>query len=271
MYDISKIPERIKQIRKFRYLQYKNNPTNNSKYEICKSQEKLAEALNVERRTIIKWENGSSIPTIENLIALSDFLDCSLDYFLGLGDIPEADPIAKVSYYSKISAEIIKYGLENPDYLDCLNFFMLPKNCKSLFNNMTLCEWKKFWINTSIKNIDQPLKDKLTKIFNEFIAVTPFNIQNKKSYKAFLKSKLPQNSLVFNSKKTASGINIKASFNPLIYQNFFTNKEFIYSDFIDYLVDNTYEPLLQSVNIELQKEKLSKAFIDLFTEYLNSY
>lgn len=271
MYDINKIPERIKEIRKLRYLQYKDNPANNAKYENCKSQEKLAEAIEVERRTIIKWENGNSIPSIENLIALSNYFNCSLDYFLGLGDIPEIGPVAMASHYSKISAEIIKYGLENPDYLDCLNFFMLPENCKFLFNDMTLCEWKKFWINSSIKNIDRPLKDRVIKIFDEFIAITPFNARNKKSYKAFLKSKLPQNTLVFNSKKTENGINIKSSFEPLTYQNFFTNKKFNYSDFIDYLVDNTYEPLLQSTNIELQKEKLSKAFIDLFTEYLNSY
>ena len=45
------------------------------------SQEELANELNVSRQAISKWEQGT-IPDINNLIAISKFFDCSLDYLL---------------------------------------------------------------------------------------------------------------------------------------------------------------------------------------------
>lgn len=54
-------------------------------------------------------------------------------------------------------------------------------------------------------------------------------------------------------------------FNP---HSFFTNKEFNYSSFIKYLVDYTFDSLSHNAMIELQKAKLSHAFINLFTKYL---
>ncbi len=45
------------------------------------SQEELANELNVSRQAISKWELGT-IPDINNLIAISKFFDCSLDYLL---------------------------------------------------------------------------------------------------------------------------------------------------------------------------------------------
>ncbi len=45
------------------------------------SQERLAEKLNVSRQAISKWEMGA-IPDIDNVIKISRFFDCSLDYLL---------------------------------------------------------------------------------------------------------------------------------------------------------------------------------------------
>lgn len=43
------------------------------------SQEQLAQALNISRQSISKWETGENLPSIDNLISLSGLLDISLD------------------------------------------------------------------------------------------------------------------------------------------------------------------------------------------------
>ena len=46
------------------------------------SQEQLAEALNVSRQAISKWEGGSAMPESDKLLALSNYFGVSLDYLL---------------------------------------------------------------------------------------------------------------------------------------------------------------------------------------------
>lgn len=46
------------------------------------SQEQLAQKLNVTRQAITKWEGGSGIPDIENIIAISALFNISLDELL---------------------------------------------------------------------------------------------------------------------------------------------------------------------------------------------
>lgn len=46
------------------------------------SQESLAEKLNVSRQAITKWENGQSLPDIENLKMLAKLMKISVDYLL---------------------------------------------------------------------------------------------------------------------------------------------------------------------------------------------
>ena len=45
------------------------------------SQEQLAEKLNVSRQAISKWEMGA-ITDMDNVIKISRFFDCSLDYLM---------------------------------------------------------------------------------------------------------------------------------------------------------------------------------------------
>ncbi len=55
-------------------------------YELRKkhglSQEQLAEALNVSRQSISKWEGNVNYPDSDKLIALSDYFHVSLDYLM---------------------------------------------------------------------------------------------------------------------------------------------------------------------------------------------
>lgn len=47
------------------------------------TQLELAEALNVSRQAISKWESGVTVPSIDNLKYLSDFYSVSVDYLIG--------------------------------------------------------------------------------------------------------------------------------------------------------------------------------------------
>ena len=43
------------------------------------SREELAQAMNVSRQAVYKWENNKGYPDIENLIKLSDLYNVTLD------------------------------------------------------------------------------------------------------------------------------------------------------------------------------------------------
>lgn len=46
------------------------------------TQNDLAEKLNVSRQAVSRWEMGTAMPDVENLIAMSDLFGVSLDYLL---------------------------------------------------------------------------------------------------------------------------------------------------------------------------------------------
>lgn len=252
-YDINMLSNRIKEMRQLRE----------------ETQQSLSDKIGVKRQAIINWEKDNSTPSLENLVDLCETLDCSMDYLLGSVDIPEIEPVSKASHYSGISAEIIRYGIDNPDFLDCLNFFMRPNNSANIFNSLTLSTWKKYWIDSSIEEINGELKEKLISFYEEYISITPFDSVNKKTYKQFLETKLPRETISLSVNKTNTCFNIKRCVSLATYQNFIKDKEFNYSTFISYLVDHTFEPLSHKTMIELQKHKLSNMFVELFTKYLN--
>lgn len=46
------------------------------------TQESLAEALNVSRQAVSKWESGQTMPEADKLLALADLLGCTLDQLM---------------------------------------------------------------------------------------------------------------------------------------------------------------------------------------------
>ncbi len=46
------------------------------------SQEELAEALNVSRQAVSRWEKGSVVPDANNLLQISDLFDVTVDYLI---------------------------------------------------------------------------------------------------------------------------------------------------------------------------------------------
>ena len=54
------------------------------------SQETLAERLRVSRQAVTKWETGAGVPDVDNLMALADVFDLTLDELLGRTPIDPA-------------------------------------------------------------------------------------------------------------------------------------------------------------------------------------
>ena len=50
------------------------------------TQEEVAEKINVSRQAVAKWENGDSLPDIENCMALAQLYDVTLDNLVNGGE-----------------------------------------------------------------------------------------------------------------------------------------------------------------------------------------
>ena len=51
------------------------------------TQRQMAERLDIAQPSYIRYENGSSEPTLENLLNIAEIFDVSVDYLLGRKDI----------------------------------------------------------------------------------------------------------------------------------------------------------------------------------------
>lgn len=70
------------------------------------SQEALADRLGVSRQAIGKWESGQAVPSIDNLLELSELFDVTLDYLL-TGKAPSPAPhIDALSYEEAPDSEL---------------------------------------------------------------------------------------------------------------------------------------------------------------------
>lgn len=273
MYDKLKFGNRIHELRKKRWEQYKaseNDKNNhNRKFVYCKTQGTLAIELGVERRAVNGWETGTNSPSLENLVKLCDRLECNIDYLLGANDYAEISPIALASRFSGIAPEIIKYGKEHHEYLMCLNHFMHPDNCSALFNDITLATWKKYIIDTRLADLKSPLKETIVKAFNDYYAFTSFPNISIDTYKDFLSTAISKEFPDLNTNDNKLKELTKSYLSLNLYKKIFGEKHKInYNEFISCMADFTFEPLMQRSHLELQESKLSKLFIKLFEDYL---
>ncbi len=51
-----------------------------------KTQRQMAEYLNITQPSYIRYENGSSEPSLEKLVKIADLFDVSVDFLLGRAD-----------------------------------------------------------------------------------------------------------------------------------------------------------------------------------------
>lgn len=75
------------------------------------SQEKLAEKLGVSRQAVTKWETDAGIPDIENLRAISDLFNISIDELLG----KEKEEMGQADY---LYESITEYDIDGPKRCD---------------------------------------------------------------------------------------------------------------------------------------------------------
>ena len=47
------------------------------------TQQQLADRVGVDQSAVARWEKGTADPTVINLVALAEILDCSTDALLG--------------------------------------------------------------------------------------------------------------------------------------------------------------------------------------------
>ena len=52
------------------------------------SQQKLAKAVGVDKRSVIFWEQGATEPKASYICRMAEYFDVTTDYLLGVSDIP---------------------------------------------------------------------------------------------------------------------------------------------------------------------------------------
>jgi transcriptional regulator with XRE-family HTH domain len=75
------------------------------------SQEQLAEALNVSRQALSKWELNTSVPEVDKIILLSNYFKVSTDYLLKDDSAEEARIHQNTGTANRNSAVIISSGI----------------------------------------------------------------------------------------------------------------------------------------------------------------
>lgn len=71
------------------------------------SGKELAKAINTSHQQIYNYENGVYEPSIDTLILIAKYFNCSTDYLLGLTDIENP-----AEYYRDNALELIKKSIE---------------------------------------------------------------------------------------------------------------------------------------------------------------
>lgn len=52
---------------------------------------KVAKETGISQGLMNEYKNGIKLPTVQNLVKIADYLDCSVDYLLGRTDNPEVN------------------------------------------------------------------------------------------------------------------------------------------------------------------------------------
>ncbi len=80
------------------------------------TQKELADILNVDRTTYVKWETGSSNPSLDTVIKISKFFNISIDYLLGNNEPPPTtttDKSVKIPVLGEVAAGYPIFAAEN--------------------------------------------------------------------------------------------------------------------------------------------------------------
>lgn len=269
-----KFPKKLQELRKKRWSLYKDNqdkyPNPYEKFSVCQSQDTMAEALTVERRTYGKWESGKTFPTIDKVADICNILDCNIDYLLGAEKLVGFSQATIASHYSKIDIDIVDKAMNDSDYRDFLNYFMHPNNCYALVQSTTRCAWREHRADIESGKMEEPLKTLIADIFHSYQTFTSVTQYKEDSLREHIVSSLPQNRISFKPKKSDNCICISTclstqKINELGISN--TNPQ-NYHLLVDYLVDYCFNVLVTKEIIDTQKEKLGHLFVRMVEKFL---
>ena len=120
-------------------------------------QEALAEAMNVSRQTVSKWENGTAMPDFKKLNALAEYFGVTMDELLGFGDDKDNNDIN--DYTKEYINELIT--LENTQNSKKINeLYKKLKTCAIIFCvALTVIIFFMISINNQIDNLKSQINN----------------------------------------------------------------------------------------------------------------
>lgn len=149
------------------------------------SQEKLAECINVSRQAITKWERNGGVPELNNLIALSNLFEVSIDTLIGN---TEGSSIKPQSPSTQISITPKYYDVELSGWNDGeFNVLLVNEDNRFLYflknkkgNVLGIAINKKYVANITALNKNVPSDPETEKIDKAYFNGKVVNIDLKK-------------------------------------------------------------------------------------------
>ena len=89
------------------------------------TQENVAEALNVVRQTISKWEKGISVPDADMLIKLAEILDVSVSELIGSDVTDEKNEDMIAVELARVVEQLASRNRRSKNILECVLIFLI--------------------------------------------------------------------------------------------------------------------------------------------------
>lgn len=90
-----------------------------------KTQEEMAQILDIQRATYGYYENGKVLPPIDKILALAKYFGVSVDYLIGNEEKQDIDVVETIEH-------ILQLLKNNPDYINISGHFVSKKLNKLL-------------------------------------------------------------------------------------------------------------------------------------------
>lgn len=135
------------------------------------TQEELTAVLNVKtRQSVTGYIDGSTLPTIDKVVALADFFNVSVDYLLGRTEPKTADKNLRfVCEYTGLKEKTIEAIINKPElYRDAINTLFLTKSFERLLSKLLRARDEAFGVGYHLKLAEKAIvPDNLIDIHEE--------------------------------------------------------------------------------------------------------
>lgn len=89
------------------------------------TQENVAEALNVVRQTVSKWEKGISVPDADMLIRLAEILDVSVNELIGSSVADEKNEDMIAVELARVADQLASRNHRSKKIIKCVLIFLI--------------------------------------------------------------------------------------------------------------------------------------------------